>query len=82
LFSFTFYFICKTKKKKKQTSEREIKAKEQGKVDESASDEIIYKVEVPANRYDLLCPEGLSQALKIFRGTYCSFIVLNTKYCS
>lgn len=30
------------------------------------SDQIVYKIEVPANRYDLLCVEGLSQALRIF----------------
>lgn len=29
---------------------------------------VIYKVDVPANRYDLLCIEGLSRALKIFLG--------------
>ncbi|KAK8714618.1 hypothetical protein V6N13_041969 [Hibiscus sabdariffa] len=34
----------------------------------SADDEIIYKIEVPANRYDLLCLEGLAQALRIFNG--------------
>lgn len=34
---------------------------------ESTEDEeIIYKIEVPANRYDLLCLEGLAQALRIF----------------
>ena len=32
----------------------------------SASNEKIYKIEIPANRYDLLCVEGLSRALKIF----------------
>lgn len=26
----------------------------------------MYKIEVPANRYDLLCVEGLSQALRVF----------------
>uniref|UniRef100_A0AAF5PW73 Phenylalanine--tRNA ligase beta subunit n=1 Tax=Wuchereria bancrofti TaxID=6293 RepID=A0AAF5PW73_WUCBA len=30
-------------------------------------DEEIYKIELPANRYDLLCIEGLSRALRIFR---------------
>ncbi|KAL4383902.1 hypothetical protein GQ457_15G001010 [Hibiscus cannabinus] len=34
----------------------------------SADDEIIYKIEVPANRYDLLCLEGLAQSLRIFNG--------------
>lgn len=32
------------------------------------SDAIVYKIDVPANRYDLLCVEGLSRALKIFLG--------------
>ncbi|KAL3682275.1 hypothetical protein R1sor_000297 [Riccia sorocarpa] len=31
-------------------------------------EEVIYKIEVPANRYDLLCLEGLSRALRIFTG--------------
>ncbi|KAI6243863.1 Phenylalanyl-tRNA synthetase beta subunit [Aphelenchoides fujianensis] len=30
--------------------------------------EEIYKIEVPANRYDLLCVEGLSRALRVFMG--------------
>ncbi|GAB0495685.1 hypothetical protein MMPV_006990 [Pyropia vietnamensis] len=29
---------------------------------------VMYKVEVPANRYDLLCLEGLSAALRVFIG--------------
>jgi len=33
------------------------------------SDRIIYKIDVPANRYDLLCIEGLVRALQIFAGT-------------
>jgi len=32
------------------------------------SSAIIYKIDVPANRYDLLCVEGLSRALKVFLG--------------
>uniref|UniRef100_A0A0D3GAP8 phenylalanine--tRNA ligase n=1 Tax=Oryza barthii TaxID=65489 RepID=A0A0D3GAP8_9ORYZ len=32
-------------------------------------DEVIYKIEVAANRYDLLCLEGLARALRIFTGT-------------
>ncbi|CAN8071278.1 unnamed protein product [Agarophyton chilense] len=31
-------------------------------------EEVRYKIEVPANRYDLLCSEGLSQALRVFMG--------------
>jgi phenylalanyl-tRNA synthetase beta chain len=32
------------------------------------SDTVIYKIDVPANRYDLLCVEGISRALRIFLG--------------
>jgi phenylalanyl-tRNA synthetase beta chain len=35
---------------------------------EQYSEAIIYKIDMPANRYDLLCVEGLSRALKIFLG--------------
>mmetsp|Transcript_19300 Transcript_19300/g.24904 ORF Transcript_19300/g.24904 Transcript_19300/m.24904 type:complete len:640 (-) Transcript_19300:40-1959(-) len=35
---------------------------------EAYSDAILYKVDVPANRYDLLCIEGLSRAIRIFLG--------------
>ncbi|KAK6921108.1 tRNA synthetase, B5-domain [Dillenia turbinata] len=34
----------------------------------SEDEEVIYKIEVPANRYDLLCLEGLSRALRVFVG--------------
>lgn len=43
-------------------------AKEQG-FDQStidASEEIIYKIDIPANRYDLLCLESLTTGLLIF----------------
>lgn len=29
-------------------------------------EQVMYKIEVPANRYDLLCIEGLAQALRVF----------------
>jgi len=32
------------------------------------SAEVVYKIDLPANRYDLLCIEGLSRALRIFSG--------------
>ena len=31
-------------------------------------DEVIYKIDIPANRYDLLCLEGIAKALNVFRG--------------
>merc|ERR1719446_1049265 len=50
------------------TSEKAIVEKERGKdAAEGLSDRIIYKVDVPANRYDLLCIEGLVRALKVFK---------------
>jgi phenylalanyl-tRNA synthetase beta chain len=49
------------------TSERQIVAKEQGEAAaRGLSDEVIYKIELPANRYDLLTVEGLSRALRSF----------------
>lgn len=50
------------------TSMKEMIRKEQKREDANASEEIIYKVDVPANRYDLLCIEGLARALRIFKG--------------
>jgi phenylalanyl-tRNA synthetase beta chain len=32
------------------------------------SNKVVYKIDVPANRYDLLCIEGLSRSLRIFLG--------------
>ncbi|KEG11886.1 putative target of rapamycin kinase (TOR) kinase 3 [Trypanosoma grayi] len=55
------------------TSEREMFRREQG-VTASAtkvkelSDEVIYKIDTPANRYDLQCTEGMAAALKVFLG--------------
>ncbi|XP_028393837.1 phenylalanine--tRNA ligase beta subunit-like [Dendronephthya gigantea] len=49
------------------TSEKGIIAKEQGEDKaETASDKVIYKIDVPANRYDILCIEGLSRSLLVF----------------
>lgn len=51
------------------TSEKQMISKEQGEEKASeASDEIIYKIDVPANRYDLLCLEGLTRSLLVFLG--------------
>uniref|UniRef100_A0A9L0R4T1 Phenylalanine--tRNA ligase beta subunit n=1 Tax=Equus caballus TaxID=9796 RepID=A0A9L0R4T1_HORSE len=50
------------------TSEKEIISKEQGdKKAEGASDVVLYKIDVPANRYDLLCLEGLVRGLQVFK---------------
>uniref|UniRef100_UPI00358FCF72 phenylalanine--tRNA ligase beta subunit n=1 Tax=Myxine glutinosa TaxID=7769 RepID=UPI00358FCF72 len=49
------------------TSERE-QLQKQGEEDPTdASDKVIYKIDVPANRYDLLCVEGLARALLVFK---------------
>ncbi|KAF3639732.1 putative phenylalanine--tRNA ligase beta subunit [Capsicum annuum] len=52
------------------TTEKAIQRKEKHLDEEGTEDdgETIYKIEVPANRYDLLCLEGLAQALRIFNG--------------
>ncbi|XP_031716568.1 phenylalanine--tRNA ligase beta subunit isoform X2 [Anarrhichthys ocellatus] len=50
------------------TSEKEIISKEQGDSKASgASDVVLYKIDVPANRYDLLCLEGLVRGLQVFK---------------
>ncbi|XP_059369870.1 phenylalanine--tRNA ligase beta subunit-like [Carassius carassius] len=50
------------------TSEKEILSREQGNEKaEGASDVVLYKIDVPANRYDLLCLEGLVRGLQVFK---------------
>uniref|UniRef100_A0A914X3S7 Phenylalanine--tRNA ligase beta subunit n=1 Tax=Plectus sambesii TaxID=2011161 RepID=A0A914X3S7_9BILA len=49
------------------TSEKATIQKEQGKTVVNASDEEVYKIELPANRYDLLSVEGLAKALLVFQ---------------
>jgi phenylalanyl-tRNA synthetase beta chain len=48
------------------TSEKQMARKETG--NESGSDNVIFKIDVPANRYDLLCMEGLVRGLRVFLG--------------
>uniref|UniRef100_A0A6B2ECL9 Phenylalanine--tRNA ligase beta subunit n=1 Tax=Phlebotomus kandelakii TaxID=1109342 RepID=A0A6B2ECL9_9DIPT len=51
------------------TSEKQMLTKEQGdnvSLD-NASEEVIYRIDIPANRYDLLCLEGLVSALHVFQ---------------
>ncbi|XP_050069267.1 phenylalanine--tRNA ligase beta subunit [Anopheles maculipalpis] len=52
------------------TTEKQMITKEQGEVEaaKDASEEIIYRIDIPANRYDLLCLEGLVMGLQVFRG--------------
>lgn len=60
-----FFFTFKTTEKAQIEKE---KGETVGKP--TSVDEILYKIEVPANRYDLLCCEGLSRALQIFLEKY------------
>ncbi|XP_026293829.1 phenylalanine--tRNA ligase beta subunit [Frankliniella occidentalis] len=50
------------------TTEKQMISKEQG-ADQSvgASEEVLYRIDIPANRYDLLCLEGLVQGLSVFQ---------------
>lgn len=51
------------------TTEKAIIRKEKHlEVEAEDDEEVIYKIEVPANRYDLLCLEGLVQSLRVFGG--------------
>uniref|UniRef100_A0A061S4X6 phenylalanine--tRNA ligase n=1 Tax=Tetraselmis sp. GSL018 TaxID=582737 RepID=A0A061S4X6_9CHLO len=54
------------------TSEKEMVRKELASsgqdVDADLSEDVIYKIDIPANRYDMLCVEGIARALNIFRG--------------
>ena len=42
-------------------------SKEQGVEKADASDDVIYRIEVPANRCDLLCLEGLVRGILTFQ---------------
>lgn len=51
------------------TTEKQMVSKERGEEkSEGASEDVILRIEIPANRYDLLCLEGLVRALRIFQG--------------
>ncbi|KAI4882224.1 hypothetical protein NFI96_025672 [Prochilodus magdalenae] len=50
------------------TSEKDMISREQGDHKaEGASEVILYKIDVPANRHDLLCLEGLVRGLQVFK---------------
>ncbi|KAJ3054202.1 hypothetical protein HK097_002425 [Rhizophlyctis rosea] len=49
------------------TSERELAAKEgSAEKGKDVSDRRIYRIDIPANRYDMLCVEGIGRALKAY----------------
>eukprot|EP01006_Ploeotia_vitrea_P000767 TRINITY_DN103623_c0_g1_i1.p1 TRINITY_DN103623_c0_g1~~TRINITY_DN103623_c0_g1_i1.p1 ORF type:complete len:605 (+),score=80.35 TRINITY_DN103623_c0_g1_i1:34-1815(+) len=51
------------------TSEYEIKRREQGEeAAKGACKDVIYKIDLPANRYDLVCVEGFATALRVYLG--------------
>ncbi|XP_055587305.1 phenylalanine--tRNA ligase beta subunit [Uranotaenia lowii] len=52
------------------TTEKQMITKEQGEVEaaKDASEDVIYRIDIPANRYDLLCLEGIVLGLQVFLG--------------
>ena len=46
-------------------TETRMKRKQEGNEEREV---VVYKIDVPANRHDLLCLEGISRALRIFMG--------------
>ena len=52
------------------TSEKQMLRKELGETEAGIDedDEVLYKIDIPANRYDLLCIEGIARGLNVFLG--------------
>ncbi|CAG4982777.1 unnamed protein product [Parnassius apollo] len=51
------------------TTEKQMLIKEQGDhVAADVSEDILYRIDIPANRYDLLCLEGLVNGILVFQG--------------
>lgn len=49
------------------TSEKEMIEKEKGaEFAKGLSEEVVYKIDIPANRYDLLCVEGIARAFRVY----------------
>lgn len=55
--------------KKKDRGNKEAEGEEEKKADAGLENIVVYKIDIPANRYDLLCMEGLVRGLQVFRGT-------------
>lgn len=50
------------------TTAREIARKQNSEAEDEDADQVVYKIDVPANRQDILCLEGLGLALRVFLG--------------
>ncbi|XP_045496248.1 phenylalanine--tRNA ligase beta subunit [Colias croceus] len=51
------------------TTEKQMLMKEQGdQAGAGVSEDVLYRIDIPANRYDLLCLEGLVNGLLVFQG--------------
>ncbi|CAH0723889.1 unnamed protein product, partial [Brenthis ino] len=51
------------------TTEKQMLIKEQGdQAGTGVSEDILYRIDIPANRYDLLCLEGLVNGILVFQG--------------
>ena len=49
--------------------QKELQTKKEGQQEaQGADDEVIYRIDIPANRYDMLCLEGIARALNVFQG--------------
>ncbi|XP_050349091.1 phenylalanine--tRNA ligase beta subunit [Nymphalis io] len=63
------------------TTEKQMLIKEQGdKAGTGVSEEILYRIDIPANRYDLLCLEGLVNGILVFQGKKEPPVYKTTKY--
>ncbi|XP_047532163.1 phenylalanine--tRNA ligase beta subunit [Vanessa atalanta] len=63
------------------TTEKQMLIKEQGdQAGTGVSEEILYRIDIPANRYDLLCLEGLVNGILVFQGKREPPVYKTTKY--
>lgn len=65
-----------------QTTEKQMLIKEQGDQQAAAdvSEDILYRIDIPANRYDLLCLEGLVNGILVFQGKYVQLFLFVYSY--
>ncbi len=61
--------VCGGQTTEKEQQRKELSAKKDVAAETAgASEEVLYKIDIPANRYDMLCLEGIARALNIFSG--------------